>query len=298
MAFLINPTDTAKGETTDVQAAARSLGVELHVLNASTERDFDAVFASLAHLRPGGLVIGSSALFVAWQEQLAALAVRHAMPAVFENREFVAAGGLMSYGAASPMHTVWPASIPGGFSKAISLAICRCSGRPSRTVHQPQDRQGARHRGAADAARPRRRGDRVRATGIGEVVMKLPRRNFCIWPRALPRCRHCHGSPGRKPIRRGRCASSSDFTAGGNIDIVARLIGQWLSERLGQPFIIENRPGAGAISPPRRSCARPRTAIRSLIRHLNAINATLYEKLNFNFIRDIAPSRACRAPPA
>ena len=81
-----------------MQAAARSLGVELHVLNASTERDFDVVFASLAHLRPGGLVIGSSALFVAWQEQLAALAVRHAMPAVFENREFVAAGGLVSYG--------------------------------------------------------------------------------------------------------------------------------------------------------------------------------------------------------
>ena len=86
MALLVNPTDAAKGEATDVQAAARRLGVELHVVAASTERDFAAVFASPAQLRAGGLVIGSGAFFVARQEQLAALAVRHAAPAVFENR--------------------------------------------------------------------------------------------------------------------------------------------------------------------------------------------------------------------
>ena len=98
MSFLINPTDAGKGEQPDMQAAARRLGVDLHVLNASTERDFDAVFANPAQLRAGGLVIGSGAFFVARQEQLAALAVRHAVPAVFENRQFVVAGGLMSYG--------------------------------------------------------------------------------------------------------------------------------------------------------------------------------------------------------
>ena len=98
MALLINPTDAGKGEQTDMQAAARRLGVDLHVLNASTERDFDAIFANPAQLRAGGLVIGSGAFFVARQEQLAALAVRHAVPAVFENRQFVVAGGLMSYG--------------------------------------------------------------------------------------------------------------------------------------------------------------------------------------------------------
>jgi putative ABC transport system substrate-binding protein len=73
--------------------------VELHVLKASAERDFDEVFAKLAQLRAGGLVIGASAFFVAKQEQLAALAVRHAVPAVFKNRQFTIAGGLMSYGS-------------------------------------------------------------------------------------------------------------------------------------------------------------------------------------------------------
>jgi putative tryptophan/tyrosine transport system substrate-binding protein len=101
IALLVNPTDPALAETDtrDLQAAANSLKLELHVLNASTERDFDAVFANLIQLRAGGLVIGSGSFLIGRQEQLAALAVRHAVPAVFETREFVAAGGLMSYGA-------------------------------------------------------------------------------------------------------------------------------------------------------------------------------------------------------
>ena len=100
MALLVNPTDSVLAETTtrDLQAAAHSLGLKLHVLNASTERDFDAVFAKLIELRAGGLVIGPGPFLVARQEQLAALALRHAVPAAFEYREFVAAGGLMSYG--------------------------------------------------------------------------------------------------------------------------------------------------------------------------------------------------------
>ena len=77
---------------------------------------------------------------------------------------------------------------------------------------------------------------------------------------------------------------------GGATDIVARLMGQWLSERLGQPFIIENRPGAGSnIGTEAVVHAPPDGYTLLLASSANAINATLYDKLNFNFIRDIAP---------
>src|SRR5215831_15880691 len=100
VALLVDPTDPANAESVSraLQAAARSFGLELHVLTASTERDFDAVFAKVIQLRAGGLVIGSHALFTARSEQLAALAVRHAVPTIYAYREFVAAGGLASYG--------------------------------------------------------------------------------------------------------------------------------------------------------------------------------------------------------
>jgi len=97
IAFLINPNEP-NPEKADMQEAARNLGVELRVLDARTEREFDPAFANVVQMRSGGLVIGSSGIFVAHQEELAALAARHAVPAVFENREFAAAGGLMSYG--------------------------------------------------------------------------------------------------------------------------------------------------------------------------------------------------------
>jgi putative ABC transport system substrate-binding protein len=99
MALLIDPTEPTGAETTtrDVQAVARTFGLELHVLNASSERDFDAVFANLVPLRAGGLVIGASALFISQAEQLAALALRYAVPTAFETRQFAAAGGLVSY---------------------------------------------------------------------------------------------------------------------------------------------------------------------------------------------------------
>jgi putative ABC transport system substrate-binding protein len=85
-----------------LQAAARTLGVQLHVLHASAERDFDPVFATLAQLRASALVIGEDAFFVERLEQLARLALRHALPAIFPDRAFVAAGGLMSYGGSIP----------------------------------------------------------------------------------------------------------------------------------------------------------------------------------------------------
>jgi putative ABC transport system substrate-binding protein len=100
IALLVNPTNPAIAETQsrDLQAAARTLGLQLHVLHASTERDFDRVFATLAQLRAGALVIGLDGFFTNRMEQLAALTVRHAVPTIYANREFAAAGGLISYG--------------------------------------------------------------------------------------------------------------------------------------------------------------------------------------------------------
>ena len=101
IAVLVDPTSRSLAEQflRGLQAAAPTLGMQLHVLNASTERDLDAAFATLAQLRAAALVIGPNLFFIAHVEQLAALALRHAVPAIFQYRPFVAAGGLMSYGA-------------------------------------------------------------------------------------------------------------------------------------------------------------------------------------------------------
>jgi putative tryptophan/tyrosine transport system substrate-binding protein len=98
--LLVNPTHPNEAEPTtkNLQAAARSLGLEMHVLHASAEGDFDAAFATLIQLRAGALAIGTDPLFTSRLEQLAALTVRHAVPSVYQFREFTAAGGLMSYG--------------------------------------------------------------------------------------------------------------------------------------------------------------------------------------------------------
>ena len=88
------------------------------------------------------------------------------------------------------------------------------------------------------------------------------------------------------------------FPAGGSFDVVARLFGQWLSERLGQPFIVENRSGAGGnIGTEVVVNAQPDGYTLLLVNDTHAVNATLYEKLNFNFIRDIAPIASIASVP-
>jgi putative tryptophan/tyrosine transport system substrate-binding protein len=101
VAVLINPASPAIMEPymRGLQAAYGTLGLKLHVLHASTEHDFETVFESLVQLQAGALVIGPDIFFNARTEQLAALALRHKVPAVFQYRPFVAAGGLLSYGS-------------------------------------------------------------------------------------------------------------------------------------------------------------------------------------------------------
>jgi tripartite-type tricarboxylate transporter receptor subunit TctC len=121
--------------------------------------------------------------------------------------------------------------------------------------------------------------------------MKLPRRQFlhlAAGAAALPavtRIARAQVYPSR-PVR-----IVVGFPAGGGADIVARLMGQWMTERLGQQFIVENRPGAGSNIAAEAVVRAPPDGYTLLLVTLpaNAINAALYDKLNFNFVRDIAP---------
>jgi putative tryptophan/tyrosine transport system substrate-binding protein len=99
IALLINPTNpAAETQLRDLQTPIRTLGLQLHVLRASSERTIDDAFAALVQLRAGGLLIGPDPFFNTRSEQLAVSALRNAVPAVYQYREFVLAGGLMSYG--------------------------------------------------------------------------------------------------------------------------------------------------------------------------------------------------------
>ena len=101
MALLVNPDDRAlaQAQAREVLSAARDRGLELHVLNVRSEADFDAVFTDIKRLGVSGLVIGPGSVFVRGINKLAVLTVRQAVPAIYQFRDFPAAGGLMSYGS-------------------------------------------------------------------------------------------------------------------------------------------------------------------------------------------------------
>jgi putative ABC transport system substrate-binding protein len=99
VAVLVNPTSpTTESQLRNLQAAAPPLGLQLHVLQASAEADFQPAFEALLRLRAGGLVVASDTFLATRGEQLAALTIRHAVPAIHQSRDFAIAGGLMSYG--------------------------------------------------------------------------------------------------------------------------------------------------------------------------------------------------------
>jgi putative ABC transport system substrate-binding protein len=101
VAVLVNPANAANAETTlrDVEPAARAIGVQIQVLNASTSREIDAVFATFVRERPDALFVGADSFFFSRRVQLTNLAVRHAVSATYSGREYPEVGGLMSYGA-------------------------------------------------------------------------------------------------------------------------------------------------------------------------------------------------------
>ena len=99
---LINPTNPqTEALLKDLDTASHTLGLQLHVLHANAERDFITAFATLAQLQASALVIAPDGFFLSRSEELAALAVRHAIPTIFQDRPFVTAGGLMSYGGST-----------------------------------------------------------------------------------------------------------------------------------------------------------------------------------------------------
>ena len=146
----------------DLQAAARTLGLQLVVVNARTDSDLETAFATFSQQRVGAVLVGNSTFYNRRTEQLAALAARHALPAIFPYREFALAGGLMSYGSSLgySYHQVgiYTGRILKG-EKPADLPVA--AGHKNRADHQPQDRQGARDRISDRAAGTRRRGDRI-----------------------------------------------------------------------------------------------------------------------------------------
>ncbi len=165
VAVLVNPANPSTAEFTakDVQAAARGIGLQSIILNASTIREIDAAYASLVRERADALLVAGDGFFNSRRVQLAMLAVRHAIPATYSVREYAEAGGLMSYGtsfadtdrqvgiyAGRILKGTMPADLPVLQSTRFELVI---------------NLQAARMLGldrAADAARTRRRGDRMK----------------------------------------------------------------------------------------------------------------------------------------
>src|SRR5262245_39382140 len=102
VALLVNPSDAAQADAKKVQEGARALGLQLDILHASSEPELDVAFATALQLRAGVVVINADAFFNSRSKRLAELALHHAMPAVYQYREFAAAGGLASYGSRLP----------------------------------------------------------------------------------------------------------------------------------------------------------------------------------------------------
>jgi ABC-type uncharacterized transport system substrate-binding protein len=135
VAMLVNPSfPLASAEVRNMLAAGRSRAIKINVLNASSESEIEAAFGTIVQQRPDALVLGTDSFFVGQRDQLARLTARHAVPTIFFLREFVDAGGLMSYGPDIASGYRQAGAIPAAFSMVRSLLLCRyCSQHTSRS---------------------------------------------------------------------------------------------------------------------------------------------------------------------
>ena len=161
---IVNPSHPSiDTQLREINSAARALGRQIQIVNANNERELDAAFASLAQSKAGALLIASNAYFTSRRDQIVALAAQRALPAIYDQREFAMAGGLVSYGTnlsrfLSPHGGVHRQnSQRGKASRFAGAAVDQIRARD-----QSQDREGARLERAADKLlAPRRRGDRL-----------------------------------------------------------------------------------------------------------------------------------------
>lgn len=131
-AALVNPAGpNAETEARNLKAAADALGVELRILEATSEADFSRVLTEIVAVQASALLVASDPLFIGRGEQLGALTLRHRIPATWQGHDFVTAGGLMSYGTILHASIISLVSLPAKFSRAKSPPICRCNKSPT-----------------------------------------------------------------------------------------------------------------------------------------------------------------------
>ena len=208
IAMLVNSENIAdRQDVQDMEAAMQVAGVPLLTLRARIETEFEPAFVSASQQGAHALLVSSDAFFNSRRAQLVALAARYAVPAAYAWSEYAKAGGLMSYGTSLPGGVPPDRSVrhphpQGGASQPNCL--CRISDQ-IRPAHQPQDRQGARPRSAADAARARRRGDRI-------VTLFCCNAYAPSWhSTAMPTASNMSGVEGR-PAAPSRCRDFSSLT--------------------------------------------------------------------------------------
>jgi tripartite-type tricarboxylate transporter receptor subunit TctC/ABC-type uncharacterized transport system substrate-binding protein len=274
----------------ELHAAGSNIGRRIEVIPASTSGEIDAAFSSLLEKRSDGLVVPPFPFFFDRRLQILTLAARYGIPTIYPAREWADAGGIMSYGSSYADLFRQVGSYAGRVlkgEKPADLPILRAT-----KFELVINFQTARVIGIDIPPMLLARADDVieRVKRKGGSRMKLPRRKFlhlAAGAAALPavsRIARAQAYPTR-PVR-----IIAGYPPGGSIDIHARLIGQWLSQRLGQPFVVENRPGAGGNVGSEAAAHAAPDGYTLLISGIgNTISATLYDKLKYDFIRDFAP---------